>query len=87
VIRDSTGGKVDPFVQATRASIPRRTVAELEWARAVAPEELLVAVEVDRIGQLTHHLVDEPVRTARAVQDPAELLVRPDTNDRGTHQL
>jgi hypothetical protein len=59
----------------------------LEWARAVAREELLVAVDVDRIGQVTRHLVDEPIRTARALQDPADLLVRPDTDDRGTHQL
>jgi hypothetical protein len=33
-------------------------IAELEWARAVAREDLLVALEVDRNGQVTHHPVD-----------------------------
>jgi hypothetical protein len=49
-------------------------------------EDLLSPPELDRVGQVTHHLVDEPIRPARPGQDLDEPLVRADTNDRETHQ-
>ena len=55
------------FTQQTEAGIR---------AQAVAREDQLVALKVDRVRQLTEHLPDELIRVPRMVQDPRELLVR-----------
>jgi NAD(P)-dependent dehydrogenase (short-subunit alcohol dehydrogenase family) len=43
----------------------------------VARQDLLVALEVDRVGQLTQQLLDELVRVPSTAQDPRGFLVRP----------
>src|ERR1700733_13278453 len=44
--------------------------------QAVASENLLVALKVDRVGQLTEHLADELIRVPRTTQEPRGFLVR-----------
>jgi hypothetical protein len=42
----------------------------------VACEDLLVALKVDRVGQLTEHLADELIRVPRTAEEPGGFLVR-----------
>jgi hypothetical protein len=53
-------------------------------AQAVARKDLLVALKIDRVGQLTEHLADDLIRVPRTTEDPRGLLVRSERR-RGRH--
>jgi hypothetical protein len=46
------------------------------WGQAVAREDRLVALQLDRVGQLAEHLADELIRVPRVAEDPRRFLVR-----------
>ena len=46
------------------------------WVQAVAREDLLVALKVDRVGQLTEHLADDLIRVPRTAEEPRGFLVK-----------
>lgn len=45
------------------------------WVQAEPLEELLVALKVDRVGQVTEHLADELIRVPRTVENSRGFLV------------
>jgi hypothetical protein len=54
------------------------------WGYSVARKDLLVALKVDRVGQLAQKFLDELVGVPGTPQDPRGFLVRPDCR-RGAH--
>jgi hypothetical protein len=62
---------------ATLLGTAAHAIHESFCAQAVAREDLLVAPEIDRVGELAQDLSDELVRISGAVQHPLELRMRP----------
>jgi hypothetical protein len=65
---------------------PSHAIHQSFCVQAVAREDLLVALKVDRVGQLTEHLADELIRVPRTAQEPPGFLVR-SWRRRGGHTM
>jgi hypothetical protein len=72
-----------PTVARVQSGAASHAVHESFWAQAVAREDLLVTLKVDRVWQLTEHLADELIRVSRAAQNPHEFVVGPERGDDG----
>jgi len=59
-----------------RSRTTSHAVHQSLWAQAVAREDLLVALKVDRVRQLTEDLADELIRVPGTAQGARGFLVR-----------